>query len=279
MTILRTLVVLTFAIASLASLNVAPSFANGEICSTTADVSWDVDRDSSIVTGVHVEVEGCEDGEFVGIELLTENGDVPDDGPLEGAVSDEIAYFDISGFALHVQPITGIRVYLEVDDTPTPVVAITVDQRFFNPAGNEQVGLRVSTNLVVPFGGEYHVPGAGDRYSDVDCADVNLSLDVADSDIVGWGSGANFTATAAGVHIACYQQSPGASPGPSPGPPGAEEPEVLGVVLEQDDDQEDTSVLGQVLARTGVGTGVLLLAGSGALLLGGLLMRRRSATT
>jgi hypothetical protein len=247
-------------------------------CADTAKVGWEIDLETSTVTGVRVEVPGCDDGEFVGIELITDAGDVPSEEPLAGEVAAEVATFDVTSFGLHVEPVTGIRVYLEVDAIPVPVVAITVEQRFFNPAGNEQFGLRVTTPLTIPFEQSYTVPSAGPGYQDADCDETNLVLDDGEAPVVGWGTG-DFVATASGRHIACYQQVPGSPGGPSTAPPEVQEPEVLGVVLERGaadtgDHGDDASALGQVLARTGLDaihlivSAAIALVGGTALLVG-----------
>ena len=56
--------------------------AEGQLCADTATVSWQTDVGKLQVTGVFVEVPGCEDGEFVGIELLMDDGgQVPPEEP------------------------------------------------------------------------------------------------------------------------------------------------------------------------------------------------------
>lgn len=253
--------------------------AEGELCSDTATVSWQTNLGALQVTGVFVEVIGCDDGEFVGIELLMDDGSqVPPAEPLGSEVEDDIAFFDLSELDVGIEPVVGIRVYLVIHGEPVPVASIIVEQRFFNQAGNEQFGLRVTTPLTVPFEQSYAVPSAGPGYQDVDCDEVNLVLDEADGPVVGWGAG-DFVATVSGRHIACYEQVPGTPGGPSPGSPGAEEPEVLGVVLERDvaNGDDHATVLGQVLARTGLDATHLVVIAAIALAGGILLLRRRTS--
>ena len=278
----RLLAVLIVALAP-AWMSIPVAHAAGGICSELARVSWQVDRTSILVRGVTVEVVGCEDGEFVGIELITDDGVVPEDGALSGSVEGEVARFDVSAFELRVEPVIGIRVYLEVDGIPTPVVTITVEQRFFTPDGQEQVQLRLTTELVVRLGGAYVVPGPWRGYEHVECRDLGVEVD---QPTVAEGLG-TFTATASGLHLVCYLRIEAAP----------EEPEVIDDIeeaqpvdeiqepvvvddleetTEADEDDDPTTVLDQVLARTGASTAHLMLIGGLSLAIGVALRRRAS---
>ncbi len=246
--------------------------AEGEICTGLAIVSWDVDFGGLMVRGAELSVPGCDDGEPVGLRLLTTDGELPAAEQLWAEVEDEFATFDLTDLEVEIEPLIGVRVYLVIDGVPTPLATIRVEQRFFNVPGSEQNGLRVTTELSVALGSAYSVPAANDGWEHVDCDDVNLQVD---EDPIATGIG-QFEAETSGLHIACYQQVPGDG-----GPPGADEPEVLGVVLERDEDavsageQPPTAVLGEILARTGVSTIHLVVFGGLALLLGIELVRRR----
>ena len=62
----------------------------------------------------------ADDGEFVGIELLMDDdSQVPPEEHLGSEVEDEVAFFDVSGFDVGIEPVVGIRVYLVVHDVPT----------------------------------------------------------------------------------------------------------------------------------------------------------------
>lgn len=279
--------------------------AAGTACTDGVQVSWRTNWDAATVEGIVVAADGCGDGEPVGIQLLTDDGDVPADGPLMGEVSDERAFFDITEYAVRIEPVTGIRVFLQVSDGEQYTWQITVDRRFFNQAGNEQVGLRQLTVLNVPHGGSYTVPGAPTRYDEVVCADVGHEPD----GVIAEGSGTFHDVSRSGLHIACYQQRPGTpgAPPPGPGGPGAEQPvvippdessdpdddtDVLDEVREQDGD-DDTDVRGEVIDRRPTGGGQagvlgrLAMTGSDVLLattvglatlgLGLVLLRRRRA--
>lgn len=268
----RALALLSIGLAAL--LMPSPAVAEGQLCTDMATVSWQTDFVKLQVTGVSVEVLGCDDGEFVGIELLMDDGNqIPPEEPLGSEAQDEVAFFDVSGLDVGIEPVVGIRVYLAVHDVPTPVAPIRVEQRFFNHAGNEQIGLRTVTEVLLPLGGSYVVPSSGPGYRDIDCAEVGAATE---DPLVNTGVG-TFVAQSAGVHLACYQQVPGVPGGPSPGPPGTEGVEVLGVVLERNG--AGPEVLGQLLARTGAGLAPLLLIGTVLLGGGGLLLLRRHSRT
>jgi hypothetical protein len=241
--------------------------------------------------------------------LIINDGDVPPNGPLMGQVTDERVVFDVSGLDIRIEPVTGIRVFLELSGGEQLTYQITVDRRFFSSAGSEQVGLRQLTVLNVPLGGSYVVPGAPNRYTEVLCETVGYEP----TDLLKEGSG-TFPATGSGRHIACFQQEPG-SPGgqpPGPGGPGSEQPIVIppddassgggegpSDVLDEghdpgsDDlldaeDTEDTGVLGEVIDRRGdrvlgrlamTGSDLLVAFAVGLMTVGiglGLLRRRRA---
>jgi hypothetical protein len=237
----------------------------GELCSEAAHVSWQADWDTVTVARAAVDVPGCGDGEPVGIQLLTDDGDVPEDGPVMGVVADERVVFDLTALEQRVEPVIGVRVFLELAEEELIFFEVTVDRRFFNAPGNEQRGLRQVTSLQVPLDGAYRVPGAPSGYQDVDCSEVNTTIG---DDVIEEGSG-TFTATASGRHLACYQQTPGVPPGP----PDAQEPEVLGETVT--DDAARVEVLGEVRgAPSPTEAGLLPVTGTALwllVLLGGLL--------
>ena len=230
--------------------------ADGELCSDAATVSWETDLAALQVTGVFVEVLGCDDGEFVGIELLMDDGSqVPSEEPLGSEVEDEVAFFDVSGFDVGIEPVVGIRVYLVVHDVPTPVVMVSVEQRFFNQAGHEQLGLRTVTDLLVPVGGQYHVPSAGPGYRDIRCEDVGA----VSEELINEGHGDFEAGEVSGVHLACYQQTPGTPGGPSTGPPGTDEPKVLPVAQSDLDARDEPATFDAVPARAETASVVILV--------------------
>jgi hypothetical protein len=228
---------LTAVLALLGALLPISPVAAHDLCTSTAHVSWDIDVIELTITGVRVDLPGCSDGDPVGIQVLTDDGDIPADAPLMGAVSDERALFDVTQYALRVEPVTGVRVFLERRGDEPYTWQITVDRRFFNPAGNEQVGLRDLTVLQVPHLGSYRVEGAPTRYRETSCAEFGYEP----SDAIAEGSGTFADVTAGGRHIACFQQ---VTPGRGP----ASDAEVLEEVLERDPDDR-TEVLGAGLER------------------------------
>lgn len=210
----------------------------GELCTDFASMSWETDITTLTVAGATVEVKGCDDGEPVGLQLITDEGDVPDDGPIMKEAADERAFFDLTDFEQDIEPVTGVRVYLQLADE-VEYWEITVERRFFNMPGNEQLGLRQTTVLLVPDGGTYRVPGAPGGYDEVACEDVGVDIDDIDDSLEGddngrQGSGEEFTATESGRHLACYQQTPG-----EPREPIDEEPEII---EDADDPADDTEV-------------------------------------
>ena len=69
----RALAVLTISLLVLV-VQASAAVAEGRLCADTVTVSWQTDLTELQVAGVFVEVPGCEDGEFVGIELLMDDG-------------------------------------------------------------------------------------------------------------------------------------------------------------------------------------------------------------
>jgi hypothetical protein len=191
----------------------------GELCSEVAHVSWQADWDTVTVARAAVDVPGCGDGEPVGIQLIADDGDVPEDGPIMGVVKDERVVFDLTSLEQRVEPVIGVRVFLDLHEEEFVFFEVTFDRRYFNSAGNEQRGLRQVTSLQVPLDVSYVVPGAPSGYEDVDCSEVNTTVD---DDVIAQGSG-TFTAVAAGRHLVCYRQTPGAQSGA----PDDREPAVL----------------------------------------------------
>jgi hypothetical protein len=248
----------------------AAAAPTGAPCTDTATVGWSVDLDSGVVTGATVAVRGCADGEIVGLQLLTVAGDVPAEEPLVADVEAERATFDLTPFALRVEPIVGVRVFL-IGADDGDLVVISVDQRFFNRPGNEQVGLRQLAVLQLPVGSSYLVPGPPSGYVEVHC-EFDLGLLPAD-DHIGDGSG-SFTAVASGVHRVCHQRRPG----PPGGPPQVEAARVLPDVVDVADarsvpngDVAGVSVGG--LALTGANLVVLMVVGAVLVVLGQRLRR------
>lgn len=211
---------LALVLAVLATMVPVPASGQApQACTESANLSWEVDHDTASVTVGIVEVPGCDDGDVVGLQLrLEEVGWVPEE-PLVTEVADERARFDLRSHDVGMRPVVGGRVTL-YGEAMTEVVEVIVDQQFVNPAGNPQRGLRTITELEVPIGGQYRVPGAPPRYATVSCGDVGISTDGT----IGEGAG-DFTATTAGRHVACYQQQPG----PLDSAPTNEDPAVLGV--------------------------------------------------
>lgn len=273
---------------------VAPASAQ-EACASDAFVRWQVDNAELLVTGAEVTVPGCDDGEDVGLQLITDDGDVPEDDPLGAEVADEVATFDLSDLEVGVEPVTGVRVFLIVDDepVPVPVVTIVVDQRYFNQAGNEQIGLNQQSELTAPESqGSYTVPGAPTGWEHISCEADDLDLDLdgfddllrdEDGDLVEGPSGdGGFPFEDSGRHLVCYQQTPGAG-----GPPVTDDPEVLDDAVTDEttdgddgvlDDSDETAVRGEseerrgpvdaALALTGLDVASALTLGSGLLLVG-----------
>jgi putative cell wall-binding protein len=87
--------------------------ASGGVCSTTARVAWNTDLDTLAVQGVTVEVPGCADGEVVGLQLFTDDGNIPAGDPLLTTARAGRATFDVSELGVGIEPVTGVRVFLE----------------------------------------------------------------------------------------------------------------------------------------------------------------------
>lgn len=225
-------------------------------CTDVAHVHWETSWGEGTVTGAVVEVRGCEDGTPVGLQLLTDDGDVPDE-PLVSEVENEHARFDLEPLGLRIEPVTGVRILIQGEPV-SEFVAVVVEQRLFAGSGNEQRGLRQTTPREVPFAGQYLVPGAPTRYAVVVCAAMNTTLP---NDLVDQGVG-TFSATQSGTHVVCYQQQPG-TPG---GPPNLETPQVREGTEVPDESFTDDSPAspGDSLATTGLN---VLGAGLTALLL------------
>jgi hypothetical protein len=219
---------------ALASLVVLPGTGQATTCSEVANVLWETDTSRLIVTGAIVAVPGCADGEVVAFQLLLDDGsELPEDGPLMGTVTDERARFDLSEARVKIEPVTGVRVFLEIQGDEQYTWQITVDRRFFNAAGNEQVGLRDLTILQVPHDGSYRVEGAPARYLETSCAELGYEQ----ADAIAEGSGTFENVTAGGRHIVCYQQTTAGR-----GPANASDTDVLDGSLERDPDDR-TEVL------------------------------------
>jgi hypothetical protein len=85
-----------------------------------------------------VEVRGCEDGTPVGLQLITDDGDVPAEA-LVSEVTSEHAHFDLEPLGLRIEPVIGVRVFI-YGDPVAEFVTIVVEQRLFATSGNEQRG-------------------------------------------------------------------------------------------------------------------------------------------
>lgn len=234
-----------------------PAGAQAVACTETAHVSWETNWDDVTVEAAIVEVPGCVDGDEVGIQLLTDDGDLPAE-PMVGQVQDEHVRFDLSSLHVGIEPVTGVRVLL-YGETIVEIVHIDVVQRFFSQSGNEQRGLLRTTELEVPVGGQYHVPGAPNRYEVAACSEMRRWS--PPSDLVGQGAG-TFTATEAGRHVVCYQQAPGTHGGrPDVDDPGVDETDVLGnQAVTPSTLVPGRGATGGLLASTGANLAVLALA-------------------
>lgn len=194
-----------WAILAILLLALTPPAVAAELCATEAHVAWVVDHETATVSGAHVEVPGCADGDVVGLQLLTDDGDLPSDPILTEAL-DERAAFDLRPFDVHIEPVIGVRVLLTDRSTAEPGYEITVERRFFNRAGNEQRGLRETSTLFVPLGETYTVAGPPARYQAVGCGEPGVE---PTDDLVGEGPG-TVEPDASGRHLACFQLITGA---------------------------------------------------------------------
>jgi hypothetical protein len=86
----------------------------GRPCSSDATVLWETGHPNLRVTGATVDVPGCDDDEIVGLQVITDAGDVPSE-MLFAEVVDERAFFDLSPYDIGIEPTTGVRVALVVD--------------------------------------------------------------------------------------------------------------------------------------------------------------------
>ena len=108
----------------------APAFGEIVTCSDSAHVSWRADDSFTLIHGAVVRVPGCDNGEAVGLQVLTTDGDVPNE-PLRASADDENATFDLEPYGLRIEPVIGVRVFLngrpvavqenENDDGPSGV--------------------------------------------------------------------------------------------------------------------------------------------------------------
>lgn len=260
-------VVLTWALALLVGPGLAAAQEEG--CTQHARVTWDTGTDSVRVDAAHVAVPGCADGERVGLQLLTDDGDLPLE-PLIAAVVDEHAVFDLVPLDVRIEPVTGVRIVLYGADDVV-LVEVEVEQRYFSAPGREQRGLRRTDLLQVPLGGRYVVPEPGPGYATVACAEVGVSTEGTLAE----GAG-TFDAGAGGRHLACHRRT---SAGPAPARPGSDGPQVLGeseARIERRASAGGTEVLGASadrragagLPRTGVDPLVVLGTGLGLLVVG-----------
>lgn len=260
----------SLAVALLAVAIPSPAVAqDGAGCTDTAHVSWESNWDDVTIEAAIVDVPGCADGDEVGLQLLTDDGDLPQD-PLVGVVGSEQVRFDLDALDVRIEPVIGVRILL-YGETVVEIVHVTVEQRFFSASGNEQQGLRRVTELEVPLGDAYRVPGAPTRYDTATCADMQRWEEPGD--LIGQGAG-TFTATTAGTHVVCYQQRPG-TPG---GPPDVEDPSVdqTGVLGDGVTRPGSTPMSGDgPLASTGAGVLGAGILGGGLVLVGRVLTRRR----
>jgi hypothetical protein len=261
-------------------VGVPPAAADG-LCSSTATVAWETDVDELTITAAVVHAPGCSDGEAVGIQLLLDDGsEVPEDGPLMGTVTEERSRFDLGAASVSIEPVTGVRVFLEVHGAEHSAWQITVDRRFFNPAGSEQVGLRDLTILQVPHGGSYPVEGAPPRYRERACAHLGYRPD----DRIAEGSGIFQDVAAGGRHIVCFQQvTPGrgqaSDAAPRDGSLEREPDDRSGVVGTSRERPGPSSTAGPLVRLAMTGNDLLLAAAIGLVTVGvglGLLRRSRA---
>lgn len=245
-------VVATVALAVLAVLSLgvsaalaAPAEPAADVCAEQVSPSWDqvADVDGVVTVGEAIlRLPGCPDGEVVGFQLQLGDDLAPDE-LLTVVVQDETARFDLTPFAVPVAPVTGVRVVL-VDRAAT--IAIDLERRYVNPAGNEQVGLATIDRLELAPGATYDAVAGRASYAAVACASFGITATTPP--VVAEGADGPFTATTPGTHLACFQLQAG---------PADDDTEVLGEVLERGDGANvgvgrrggGTEVLSAVLER------------------------------
>jgi hypothetical protein len=148
---MRSRLVILAALVLAAASQAAPALANdAATCTNAADISWEVDRSDHRVRTIIVEVDGCDGGELVGIQLITEDGDVPPSAPLVGEAWEGTATFDLMDTGLYVAPITGVRVFLELSGGEQVTWQITVDRRFFSSQAANRWGCDSSPSSTCP---------------------------------------------------------------------------------------------------------------------------------
>lgn len=206
---------------------------DADVCADQVRPSWDqvTTVDGVVTVGVAIlDLPGCTDGEVVGLQLLLDDQLVPDER-LHAVVTDGRARFDLTPFDIPVAPVTGVQVTL-VDASAT--IAIDVERRYLNPAGNEQVGLASIERRELAPGSTYTVASERAGYVATDCDAAGITA--TSGPVVAEGAGGPFTAATPGTHLACFQQVPGppAGPGGPGGPGGGDGTEVLGEVIERD---------------------------------------------
>lgn len=222
--------------AAVLALSLVPGIANAQTsgCAERADVSWSTDHDSMTVTGASVAVPGCPDGTEVGLQLITDHGDLPEQ-PLRAAAEDERAEFDLTPLDIGIAPITGVRVLIHGEDGgngPGPtLVEIVVEHRYFNPTGREQRGLRDTEVLTVLVGARYQVFPAGEGYRTAVCEDLGIDT-TGDVD----GGVGVFDVRRGGRHLVCHQRTTGGAVTP---PVNQPDTDVLDEVIDRDEPTTD----------------------------------------
>ena len=78
-----------------------------------------------------------------------------------------------------------------------------------------------------------------------------------------------------GVHLACYQQTPGTPGGPSTGPPGTDEPNVLPVAQSDLNASDEPATFDAVPARAETTSAAVILVGLALGFVGAAAFRRR----
>lgn len=225
--------------------------AEGAGCARTAHVTWRSDWESVTVEAASVRVPGCGDGHQVGLQLLTPAGEVPAE-PLKDAVTNEAAYFNLEQLDVGIEVVEGVRVF--IDGTVLGAFEITVDLRYFNAAGKEQIGRRSTATIQVQPGASYEVADPPRRYHVAECTGFGTLDGVV---TIGEGPGV-FTASSSGLHVACFQHDASEQ---------VEGPAILGVSGTAPGQGSDPSDL--VLPFTGTRVGLEVLPLAGGMLLAG----------